>query len=225
MELKEKLDVFFDAAIEAAKEQSSDIIDTYTKEYQEKLDTYRLQKEKELEAQRSAREARVRKEVNREVSDQAVGLKQELHEEVHKREQELMTMVQEKLDQFRQTKDYLKLLEDLTNKAKNQAKGADIQIFLSPSDQNLKDELALRTGCVMTVGKKDAGAARITDEPQSGGTPTIDTHKSHATIIVGEVEFGGGIRAVILEKNRLIDESFSSKLQQEKELGGLQWGL
>ena len=41
--------------------------------------------------------------------------------------------------------------------------------------------------------------------------------KSGKTITIGTEEFFGGIRAIITEKNILIDESFATKISEEKE--------
>lgn len=49
MEIKEKLELFHEAVLQAAGEQSESLLEEYKRSYKENLDAYELQKQKEQE--------------------------------------------------------------------------------------------------------------------------------------------------------------------------------
>lgn len=184
MEIKEKLDTFFEAAIETAEKQGDAILEDYKKIYQENLETYEKQKQMEQENIRHLEEARIRHDVNRQVSEQILILKKEYHQEAEQKKEQLFSMVEKKLAEYQKTPEYQDYLVRKINEAKQFAKDETVTIYLNQTDEANKDVLEKKTGCELTIS-------------------TID--------------FMGGIRAVIRSKNVLIDESFSSKLAQERE--------
>lgn len=184
MEINEKLDIFFRAAIEAANNQSEEILEEHQRIYQNSLAEY----EKKVQAKQKIRERmgaeQVEKKVNRTVSEQVVLLKKEYNDKQQALKEELFALVEDKLRNYQKTNDYRIFLADKIKRAKAFAGEAEITIYLNPSDAALQKELEQETGCVLSISEQD---------------------------------FGGGIRAVIRSKNVLIDESFTSKLMEEKE--------
>ena len=57
MEIKEKLELFHEAVLQAAGEQSESLLEEYKKSYKENLDAYELQKQKEQETGERIEEA------------------------------------------------------------------------------------------------------------------------------------------------------------------------
>ena len=106
MEIKEKLELFHEAVLQAAGEQSESLLEEYKKSYKENLDAYELQKQKEQETGEHIEEAKLRKEWNRQVSEQALLLKKEYHEFAEQKKELLFEKVTELLEEYRKTDAY-----------------------------------------------------------------------------------------------------------------------
>ncbi len=184
MEINEKLDIFYRAAIAAAKEQSTGILESQERINSENLALYEKKKEEEYQMRVRTGEEAVRKEINRSTSEQILAEKRRLYEEQEKRKEELFALVEQKISDFRRTAEYRSQLLDSIRRACRYADGAEITVYLDPADASLVEGLAQETGC---------------------------------TLAVSDETFGGGIRAVIPDKNVLIDESFGEKLKRERE--------
>lgn len=184
MEINEKIEIFFEAAIATANKQSEEILEEQKKTYQETLKKYEKSKLAGQNTRIRIAEAKVVKDVNRTVSEQAVLLKKEYHDCAKEKKEELFSIVEKKLADYQKTEDYRKLLAEMINKAKKFANGAAMTIYINPTDSEIKEALEQECGCELTISKED---------------------------------FMGGIRAVIREKNVLIEESFANRVKQEKE--------
>ncbi len=184
MEINEKLDIFFRAAIDAANEQSGEILREQESVCEESLAEYRRIRQGERQARVRLLEEKVRKEVNRTVAERLLDLKREYQGRQQELRTELFERVEEKLFAFRQTQEYRALLVRRIEAVKAFAGGGDVTVYIDAADAGLLQELEQQTGCALTVGSES---------------------------------FGGGIRAVLREKNILMDESFASRLAAEKE--------
>lgn len=184
MEISEKLDIFYQAAIDAANGQSAVMLDKYREQYEGNLAEYRRMKEEQQQTRGRIAQEGVRKEVNRVLSEELVRLKKEYHKIQDEKKTELFALVEQKLSEYRASEAYLGLLEGKVNEALKFANGAEMQIYIDPADAQVKETLEARCGC---------------------------------EILVSAYAFGGGMRAVIPSKHVLMDESFDSKLEAERE--------
>ena len=184
MEINEKLDIFFEAAIAAANKQSEEILEEQKHTYQQAIEDYEKNKKAGWQVRERAVEAKLRKEANRRLSEQATLQKRAYYGVVEQKKEELFALVEEKIKGYRDTDAYEELLVHYIEEAKTFANGENITIYLTPSDAEKQERLEQKTGVLLTVS---------------------------------EEEFVGGIRAVIASKNVLIDETFGSRLRQERE--------
>lgn len=184
MEINEKLDIFFEAAIAAANKQSEEILEEQKHTYQQAIEDYEKSKKTGWQARERVIEAKLKKEANRRLSEQATLQKRIYYSVVEQKKKELFALVEEKIKAYRNTQEYETLLIHYIEKVKEFAKGESVTIYLTPSDAEKKEYLEQKTGMPLTMS---------------------------------EEEFIGGIRAVIASKNILIDESFESRLKQERE--------
>ncbi len=184
MEIKEKLELFNEAVLEIASAQSEAILEEYKKSYQESLDAYEKKKMREQETSERIAEAKIQKEWNRKVSEQAMLQKKRYHEIAEQKKKILFAEAEEKLKEYQKTEEYKEYLTEKILEAKKFARKEQVIIYLNPTDEEWKMELEQKTGCELTI--------------------------SH-------LDFEGGIRAVIRSKNVLIDESFSTRLEQVRE--------
>lgn len=183
VEIREKLDIFYRAAMDAANIQSEAILDEQKQIYQRAMADYEAEKQKDWQEKRRQRETSLKREANRIVQEEIMQQKQAYHSAVEAKKQELFATVEQRLEEYRHTDAYEDQLEKMVQKAVALAETAGVQIYLSPSDREKKERLEQKTG---------------------------------QQILIGE-ELKGGIRAVIKEKNILLDESFGSRLQELRE--------
>lgn len=194
MEINEKLDIFYQAAIDVANEQSESMLGSYKAVYEEALAEYRSQKEAAWKTRERIAQERVRKEINRSISEELLQVKREYHDkqEVHK--EELFARVVEKLAEYRSSKEYADLISRKVKEAQEFAGDEAFTVYLDPKDAALKDMLE----------------AQVNAE-------NVAEQKVECQIEVSDTSFGGGIRVVIPGKHVLMDESFDRKLMEEKE--------
>lgn len=151
MEINEKLDIFYRAAIDAANEQGERMLKEQAAVYQRSLAEY--EKERQAGSQMRVRIAkeRVKKEVNRQVSGEMMQLKGEYHQKQEEKKTELFALVEEKLKAYRGSEEYRTLLKEKLNKALEFARGEAITVYLDPEDEPLKAELEMESGCELAV--------------------------------------------------------------------------
>lgn len=184
MEINEKLGTFSQAAIDAANEQSAAMLQEYEKTHAASIAEYERQKAQEWKTRVRIAQEQVRKEINRNTSEELLRLKKEYHAKREERKEELFVLVEEKLAAFRKSDAYERLLQKKIARAREFAAGEKLTIYIDPEDDALKERLEQKEGCELTVSA---------------------------------YSFGGGIRAVVPAKHMLMDDSFDSRLAEERD--------
>ncbi|MDD6057319.1 MAG: V-type ATP synthase subunit E [Clostridiales bacterium] len=151
MEVKEKLDVFFRAAICAADRQSEEIRSEQERLYLESVEAYEKKKEEEFGTRVRIAKSRMEKEENRAVSEQLLQWKKAYHDRQEEKKDELFAMVKKRLEEYRKSTEYESFLVKKLEEAKKYAKEDSLTIFLDPEDMWRQKELADKTGCVITI--------------------------------------------------------------------------
>jgi vacuolar-type H+-ATPase subunit E/Vma4 len=183
MTLDEKLEQFYNAAMESATSQNIQIIDEYKKSLQIIFDEHKKEAFRKAELTYRVESEKLIREKNRDLSAEAVHIKRKLSEQSAEYTDKLFEEVSAKLQEYLTTSNYFDLLCSQIKAAKDFARDEDITIYINPTDTNLKASLEANTGAVLTVSNRD---------------------------------FIGGTRAVIQDKNILIDSSFLTRLAEAK---------
>ncbi len=157
MEINEKLDIFYRAAIDAANEQSSAMLEQYREGYEEKLAVYQQEKEKEQQTRERIAQEHVRKKVNRALSEETVLLKKEYHKVQEEKIEELFALVEQKLRDYRGTEAYAALLEKKITQALRFADGRELRVYIDPEDAHLGQVLEKKCGCDILVSAYSFG--------------------------------------------------------------------
>lgn len=157
MEISEKLDIFYRAALDVAREQSTAIQEEYRNTYENALTAYEKEKNAGFCTRERIQEEKIRKEVNRATSAQLMQLKKDYHEMEQQRKAELFSLVEQKLFAYRKTKAYRENLSDKIRKAKALAGEEEIKIYLDSADASLQAELQVETGCELLVSDEAFG--------------------------------------------------------------------
>lgn len=151
MEINEKLDIFYRAAIDAANEQGEMMLKEHVASYQGSLAEYERERQSGSETRVRIAKERVKKEVNREVSEEMMQLKREYHQKQEEKKAELFALVEEKLKAYRGSEEYRTLLKERLKKALEFARGEAVTVYLDPEDAPLKAELETESGCELTI--------------------------------------------------------------------------
>lgn len=157
MEIKEKLDGFYRAAIGAANEQSAAILEKSRLNYEERIGEYRQAKEREQQTRERIAGERVRKEINRTLSEEMVLLKKEYHKVQEEKKEELFALAEEKLAAYRATEAYRELLAGQIREAVRFAGTDELRIYIDPADAQFKEELARGCSCEVLVSAYSFG--------------------------------------------------------------------
>lgn len=183
MTLDEKLEQFYNAAMESATSQNIQIIEEYQKSLQIIYDEHKIEALRKAETTFRLEAEKLLREKNRQLSNEVILLKRKLSEKASELKTKLFEDVIEKLQEFMKTPNYFDLLCKQIKEAKDFAGNEDITIYINPTDAGLKSSLETTTNTTLTISAR---------------------------------EFIGGTRAVIHDKNILIDNSFLTKLEESK---------
>ncbi|MEG0962498.1 MAG: hypothetical protein RSD28_02410 [Lachnospiraceae bacterium] len=183
MQIKDKLEVFYQSTVQVAKTERRALMEDYETAGRENLEVFRKNKQEEMDNLFQIEETRIKREVNRRISQEITRQKHALDDCQQDKKQTLFQRVEELLEAYKKTEEYTYYLIEKINKAKELANGEELIIYLNREDCSKKELLEEKTQTVLTVS---------------------------------EVEFGGGIRAVIRSKNILMDESFVTKIKEER---------
>lgn len=168
MEINEKLDIFYRAAIEAANEKSGEFLEEQKKAYEQNIAAYEKKKQEELESRVRIAKKQVEKEENRKISEELLQLKKMYHSEQEKRKEELFLLVEDRLKAYRKTEAYREHLLQKALWAKEYAAAEELEIYIDPSDEKMREELAEKTGCkVMVSGEPFGGGLRAVIRSQN----------------------------------------------------------
>ena len=155
MEINEKLEVFFGAAIGAANSQSESMLDEQKNIYQSAMEEHEQSCRDTLESSRRIFLEKQKKEVNRRVAEQTMAWKKDYQALKEQKTKELFEMVKEKLLSYRRTDAYEALLLAQIDKAKEFAQGEDLTVFISPSDQERQAVLEEKSGCRVEIAEEE----------------------------------------------------------------------
>ena len=181
MTTEEKLQHFYKVSIESAKEEAAKAISQYRDSLEEELEKHKKAKKAASESQFKIESENAAREVNKALSSEHLHIKRRLSKKHQELEEKLFAEVEEMLRAFLSSPQYADWLEDKVKKALDAAQEDPLEIYLSPGDKDLAEEIERRTGI----------------RPQ-----------------ISQNSFLGGIRAVIPEKNILIDYTFNTLLEE-----------
>ncbi len=179
---EEKTEHLKQAAMTEAREKANRIV----REHQDALEDLFAQHKAEAKQQKATRveaeTSAARQKLNMSVSKAELLQKQEWGRALNEINDQLFGEVRDLIQAYMQTDEYVELLVRYIQDAVDFAQGAQMTIYINPTDADRKEELEERTGQTLTVSKED---------------------------------FIGGVRAVIREKNILIDHAFKGAIEEE----------
>lgn len=168
MEINEKLEIFYRAAIDAANEQSGTMLEEQAAAYRESLAEYERERQAGSQTRVRIAKERVKKEVNRQISEELLQLRREYHQRQEEKKTALFALVEEKLNAYRNSEEYRALLGEKVKRALEFAKGEAVTVYLDPEDEPLKAELERECGCDLAISDRPfGGGIRVMIPPKN----------------------------------------------------------
>ncbi len=184
MTAQEKTDHIREAAMTEARAEADQIVQEHRDAMEKLFEQHKQEQQAQAQSQIEAEKTSRQQKLNMAISKAQLLQKRSNGQTITKLKNDLFKEVEDLLQQYMQTDDYKDLLVKYINEATDFAKGADMTIYINPTDSDKKDELEQKTGATLTISEED---------------------------------FTGGIRAVIREKNILIDHAFKGALEQQRQ--------
>lgn len=184
MTLEEKLDIFYNAAINDATNQSVQILDEYKESLNKMFEDHQAETLKKAEDFIKSETEYLMRDKNKRVSDEALLLRRKITKRTNEYEKVIFEKVVTKLNDYMTTPQYTELLKQQIKYALDYANGDTIEIYINETDADKKSQLELALNC---------------------------------SILISNIDFMGGTRSVIRNRNVLIDNSFATKLAEERD--------
>lgn len=182
MTLEEKIEHLKNASMEEARASGNRIIQEHSDALEKIFNDHKENAIRQAELTIKTETNNAKQELNKAMAKSQLDLKRQQGKCHTQLKNKLFNRVLELVEEYMKTPAYDELLVKHINNALAFAQGADMTIYLNPSDAERKEALEQRTNTPLTISKED---------------------------------FLGGIRAVIHDRHILIDNSFSSSLQEE----------
>lgn len=155
MTLDEKLEQFYNSAMESATNQNIEIIEEYQKSLQQIYDQHKEEEIRKADATYRAESEKLLREKNKEVASELINLKRKLGDRSLELKTKLFEDISAKLQEYMKAPEYKDLLVKQINTAKEFAGKDKITIYINPSDAELKASLEASTGMELIVSDRD----------------------------------------------------------------------
>ncbi len=188
MTIEEKLRHFNDFCIQDAKIRADKNVEEYGKALEKTFAEHQEDERRRADMQIKIEQEELNKRLNRELSLEQLRSKKILGEKRAEIYTKIFSALQKKLESFMHSADYYMLLQKQVQAAIDFAGEDTLDIYISPEDVKHMDKLA--DLC-----------------PKNGKVRLLESKYS----------FFGGTRAVIPDKNILIDRSFEKKMAEARE--------
>ncbi len=178
-----------------ARSETTEKLDRYTFALKREFEEHKKAKELEEANQLKAETEEIKRENNKRMTQELMQIRRQVRAKEEELKDKLFKEVEASLEEYFKTDEYRQLLIRQINEAVTFANGEEINLYIDPADEALREELQNATG---------------------------------AKIYISAYPFHRGMRGVINSINVLIDNSFETKLMEEKEVfrfkGGAQIG-
>lgn len=154
MTLEEKLKHFQTTTMENATKKSEEMLKEYKDALNKVFEEHKLAKNREAELQIKIEKDDIKREQNKELSNEQIRIKKSLRDKHEKLKEELFAKVYQKISNFMQTEEYTQVLIKQIKKALDFAKEEPLTIYIDAVDASKKEELEQATGTTLEVSEE-----------------------------------------------------------------------
>lgn len=153
MTTEDKLQHFLNFCIEDARNRSNKMLDEYTAALEQTLEEHQADARRRAEHEVSLESDKIERDANKRLSLEQINIKRELGQKQDELKDKLFVELRNELALFMSTADYISLLENQIRKAMEFSDGSHMIIYIDPADEQLMNQLALRTGAALELSE------------------------------------------------------------------------
>ncbi len=153
MTTEEKLENFYNHSIESAQNEAERTVEEYQAALDQLFAEHQKQKRAQAEEELAAEKENLKRENNKALSAEQLQIKRSLSAKSMEIEKKIFQQVEEKLQAFRKTPEYVEYLCGKIKKDMEFAKGSQIRFYVDASDQALCGELKKKTGALPEISQ------------------------------------------------------------------------
>ena len=157
MKIREKMNIFYSSALEAANRQSNEEMRKFSVSMEMLLEEFRKNKKEEMDLRYGVEAGKLRRDGNRKVSEALTEQKRKLNQHQTEKKEALFAVVSSMLENYRKTEEYQAYLIAKIRMAKEFAGSEEAVIYIDPLDQEKKGYLEEQCGCGLTVSEWEFG--------------------------------------------------------------------
>ncbi len=155
MTAQEKTDHIREAAMTEARDAADQIVQEHRDAREKLFEQHKQEQEAQAQSQIEAETSSRQQKLNMAISKAQLMQKRSNGQTVTKLKNDLFKEVEDLLQSYMQTDAYKDLLVKYIQEAADYAKGADMTIYINPTDSDKKDALEQQTGVTLTVSEED----------------------------------------------------------------------
>ena len=185
---EEKLQHFLQSSMERSYEESNQILEDYKLALDKIFEEHKVNKQRKANLEIKMEREHIHRDGNKQLAQAQLGIKRKLSKKANELTEKLFVEVQDLLEKYMLTEEYTNLLAQKIKEARAFA-----------------DKFSTEEEITIYLDPADSGK-QLQLQSITG-----------VTLFISKYSFGGGTRAVLPNRNILIDNSFESKLEEARE--------
>lgn len=155
MTLEEKIAEIQASSMEAARAEGNEIIESYRAALDKVFEDHKQEAIRQMETRIKAETINVRQQKNQAMAKAQLELKRQEGRVQKELKDKVFREVMELVEEYMKTEEYREFLLRCIQKSVEFAAGEELTIYINPSDKDMKEELELHSGMILTISKED----------------------------------------------------------------------
>lgn len=155
MTLEEKIAEIQASSMEAARAEGNEIIESYRAALDKVFEDHKQEAIRQMETRIKAETINVRQQKNQAMAKAQLELKRQEGRVQKELKDKVFREVMELVEEYMKTEEYREFLLRCIRKSVEFAAGEELTIYINPSDKDMKEELELHSGTILTISKED----------------------------------------------------------------------
>lgn len=155
MTLEEKIAEIQASSMEAARAEGNEIIESYRAALDKVFEDHKQEAIRQMETRIKAETINVRQQKNQAMAKAQLELKRQEGRVQKELKDKVFREVMELVEEYMKTEEYREFLLRCIQKSVEFAAGEELTIYINPSDKDMKEELELHSGTILTISKED----------------------------------------------------------------------
>nr|WP_294467831.1 V-type ATP synthase subunit E [uncultured Sellimonas sp.] len=155
MTLEEKIARIQTSSMEAARSEGNEIIESYRAALDKVFEDHKQEALRQVETRVKAETVNARQQKNQAMAKAQLDLKRQEGRVQKELKDKVFQEVMELVEHYMKTEEYQEFLLRCIEKSVEFAGGEELTIYINPSDQEMKEELELKSGTMLTISRED----------------------------------------------------------------------